>query len=341
MDSLKQNVFKQDTVLVLGGAGFIGSHLCDQLVKDHNVICIDNFVTSSQSNITHLLRNRNFVFIRHDINTPLDLESIPELERFSINIAGIKSVYHLACPTSPKNFEKHRIQTVLTNSLGTRNALDIALKYEASFLLASSCVVYGGAEEGNYIFNEDMIGCVDNMGPRACYDEGKRFAETMAMTYRDFYKLDVKIARIFRTYGPRMPLNDGQMIPDFIIHALDNKPLFIYGEPSFSSSFCYVSDVVGGIIKLMNSDLKKPVNIGSPDSYLIKEVAEYIIGLLNSKSVIKYEPPLTFMRPLGLPDITLAKETFSWFPIVTMMEGLRRTVEYTVAHKDLIGFKSE
>lgn len=333
-----QQVFKRLNVLVVGGTGFIGSHLCDVLVKDYNVICLDNFVTSSQSNISHLLRNRNFVFIRHDINEPIDLEKIPELERFNLNIAGIDSIYNLACPTSPKNFEKHRVQTVLTNSIGVKNTLDLAVKYKAKYLLASSSVVYGGAEEGGYVFKENAIGCVDNIGPRACYDEGKRFAESMVITYRDFYKLDVKIARIFRTYGPRMPLNDGQMIPDFIMNALDSKPLIVYGQEDFSSSFCYVTDIVGGLIKLIKSNLKEPVNLGSPDNYLIRDVAQYIIGLVNSSSNIKHESALIFMRPLGLPDISLAKEVLAWFPIVTIGDGLKRTIEYTVAHKDLIAF---
>lgn len=336
-----QNVFKRVNVLVFGGAGFIGSHLCDQLIKEYNVICVDNFVTSNQSNIAHLLRNPHFVFIRHDISQPINLEDISELERFNINVAGIDSIYNLACPTSPKNFEKHLIATVLANSVGVRNTLDLAVKYKAKYLFASSSVVYGGAEEGGYIFKENAVGCVDHTGPRACYDEGKRFAETMVTTYKDFYKIDVKIARIFRTYGPRMPLNDGQMIPDFIMHALNKKPLTIFGDEKFSSSFCFVSDIVGGLIKLMKSNLQEPVNLGSPDNYLIQEVAEYIVGLTDSSSLIEHDPPLSFMRPLGLPDITRARESLGWFPIVTMSDGLKRTVEYTLAHKDLVQFQSE
>lgn len=337
----KQNVFERDNVIVIGGAGFIGSHLCEELVKKHNVICIDNFVTSNQSNITHLLRNVNFVFIKHNINEDIDLEKIPELERFNLPVAGVKHVYNLACPTSPKNFKQHRVQTALTNSVGTHKALELALRYKSVFLQASSSVVYGGADEGGYVFKENAIGCVDHTGPRACYDEGKRFAESIALTYRDFYQLDVKIARIFRTYGPRMPINDGQMIPDFISNALDGKKLVIYGDEKFSSSFCYVSDIVEGLIKLMNSKVQEPVNLGSPDNYLITEVAEYIIGLIDSHSEIHHDPPLDFMRPLGLPDISLAREEFGWFPIVSVTEGLKRTVEYTVASKGLVKFKSE
>jgi UDP-glucuronate decarboxylase len=305
------------------------------------VICIDNFVTSAQANISHLLRNPYFVFIRHDINEPIVLEDIAELESFNLEVAGIKYIYNLACPTSPKNFEQHKVQTALANSLGVKNTLDLAIKYQAKYLYTSSSVVYGGAEDGSFVFKEDTLGCVDQTSPRACYDEGKRFAEAMVMTYQDFYKLDTKIARIFRTYGPRMPLNDGQMIPDFIVNALDGKDLVIYGDQEYTSTFCYVTDVVDGLVKLMKSSLQQPVNIGSPDNYLVTEVAQYITGLVGSSSKITHDPPLNFMRPLGLPDISLARDSFGWFPIVTMGEGLKQTIEYTIAHKNLVSFKSE
>lgn len=337
----KDQVFERKNILVIGGAGFIGSHLCDVLVKKYNVICIDNFVTSVQSNIAHLLRLPQFTFIRHDMNTPIVLEDIQELQKYQINVAGIDQVYNLACPTSPKNFEKHKIATVLSNSVGVRNALDLALKYKARFLQASSSVVYGGAEEGGHIFSEKELGCIDQMAPRACYDEGKRFAETITQTYADSSGLDVRIARIFRTYGPRMPLSDGQMIPDFITNALDNKSLSIFGAEDFTSSFCYVSDVVGGMVKLMDSSYSEPVNIGATENYLIKDVAQHIIDLVQSDSEITFKDPLMFMRPLGLPDISRAKEVLGWFPIVTISEGLKRTIDYTIANKGLVGFQAE
>ena len=337
----KDQVFKRKNILVIGGAGFIGSHLCDALVKDHNIICVDNFVTSQQSNIAHLLRLSQFTFIRHDITKPLDLEAIEELDKYQINVAGISEVYNLACPTSPKNFLQHRVSTALTNSLGTQNSLDIALKYQSRYLLASSSVIYGGSSDGGHIFHEEDLGCTDTTAPRACYDEGKRFAETLTQTYADSHGLETRIARIFRTYGPRMPLNDGQMIPDFVTNALDDKPLTVYGSEDFTSSFCYVSDIVEGMIKLMKSSYKKPMNLGATDNYLIKDVAQHIIDLVQSESQVIFEKPLLFMRPLGLPDISKAKDEMGWFPIVTISEGLKRTVDYTVANKSLVGFQSE
>ncbi len=336
-----KQIFNRENVIIFGGAGFIGSHLCDLLVKDYNVICIDDFSTGMQENIEHLLRNPNFIFIKHDITEPLVLEETKELNRLNLEVTKISYIYNLACPTSPKNFEKHKLETVRANSIGIYNTLELARKYNSKYLLASSSVIYGGAEEGGFIFNEKTIGCVDNTSPRACYDEGKRFAETICLTYKEQFNLDIKIARIFRTYGPRMPLSDGHMIPDFIANALDNKPLIIYGDENFASSFCYVSDIVNGLVRLMNSNKVDIVNLGSPDNYLIKDIAKFIIALLGSTSEIQYEAPLSFMRPLGLPDISLAREKLSWFPVVTMSEGLKRTVEYTLAHKDLIRFKPE
>lgn len=219
--------------------------------------------------------------------------------------------------------------------------MEIVKKYKSKLVHASSSVVYGGAEDGGHIFTEKDIGCVDHLSPRACYDEGKRFAETMVQTYASVHGLDAKIARIFRTYGPRMPLNDGQMIPDFITNALEDKKLSVYGGENFTSSFCYVSDILEGMIKLMDSSYTKPVNLGSTDNYLIKDVAQHLIGLVQSKSKVDFKDPLLFMRPLGLPDITIAKEELNWFPIVTISDGLKRTIDYTIAHKGLVSFQSE
>jgi len=337
----KEVIFKRKNIIITGGAGFIGSHLSEKLIADNNIICIDNFITSDSDNIKHLLRNPNFAFINHDINEPLDLEKIPEISKFQISLAGIQEIYHLACPTSPKQFEKYKVQTAVTNSIGTRNALDLAVKYQAKFLHASSSVIYGGSEEGGYTRNEKDVGCVETTGPRSCYDEGKRFAETLVSTYGEHYKLDYKIARIFRTFGPRMRLNDGQMIPDFITNALDNKDLVIYGDENFTSSFCYISDIIEGIISLMESSVTQPVNLGSAENYLVSDIAKQIIDMVQSESVVKFENPLLFMRPLCLPDISFAKEQLGWFPIVTINEGLKRTIEYAIAEKGLVKFKTE
>ena len=279
-------IFEKKNILVTGGAGFIGSHLCDELVKNNKVICLDNFISGDEQNIDHLLQNPNFQFIRHDINEPIDLKLLPELEKFKIQFQGIQEIYHLACPTSPKNFEKNIIQTVLANSVGIKNVLDLAVTYKAKFLFTSSAVIYGPRQAANPYFAESNLGTVDCLSPRACYDEGKRFAETMINTYRQSHKLDTKIVRVFRTYGPRLKLNDGQMLPDFVYNALANKDLVIYGDKNFSSSFCYISDVIQGLIKVMKSGEAGPINLGSDLEEHIVDVANKVIELTGSTSKI-------------------------------------------------------
>lgn len=331
-------VFEKKTVLVTGGAGFIGSHLCERLLKTCNVICVDNFITSNELNIDLLLKYPNFVFLRHDISEPLDLEKFPELEQFKIKFFGIQEIYHLACPTSAKNFEKYKMQTLLANFLGTKNMLDLALKYKAKFLFASSSVVYGPRRADDFFFKEDDLGQnINQLSPRACYDEGKRFAETVVATYEQIYGLDVKIARIFRTYGPRERLFDGEMVPDFIIDALDNRDLVIYGDENFSTSLCYVTDIVDGLVRLMAAPAGiGPVNLGSDQDLKLVDVANKIIQMTGSSSKIVFESPLLFMTPLGLPDIRKAKELLGWMPLIRLEDGLQRTIDYTQAHKTLL-----
>ena len=335
----KNNPDDRKNILVIGGAGFIGSHLCDRLVKESNVICLDSFVTGEQKNIDHLLREYNFEFINHDINQKIDLENLSELEKFKVKVKGIQEIYNLAVPTSPKQFEKFTEETLKTNSLGTINALNLAVKFKAKFLHFSSCVVYGPRPADNSRFSEDYWGFVDLLSPRGCYDEGKRFAESAVVTFRDKYNLDTKIVRIFRTYGPRLRLNDGQMIPDFITDALDNKDLVIYGDENFSTSLCYVSDIVDGAIKVMDSEEREPVNLGGGDEVKLIDVANKIIEMTASKSKVVFEEPLLFITHLGLPDLTKAKEKVGWFPIVRLEEGLKKSIEYAKARKVLIEFK--
>ncbi|MDD4994877.1 MAG: GDP-mannose 4,6-dehydratase [Patescibacteria group bacterium] len=331
-------IFEKKNVLVTGGAGFIGSHLCESLLDEAKVICIDNFVTSSESNIDRLMQNPDFEFLRLDTNEPFDLESFPELERFKLRFQGIQEVYHLACPTSAKRFDEFKLQTALSNSVGTRHALDIAVKYKAKFLFTSSSVIYGGRKEEHLSFREDEIGGVSTISPRACYDEGKRFAEAMVATYSQVFGIDAKIARIFRTYGPRMKLFDGQMIPDFITDALDGKELVIYGDESFKTSLCFVSDIVDGLKRLMQAPADiGPVNLGSDQDFLLADVAKKIIAMVNSSSEIKHEPPLLFMTELGLPDITKAKERLDWIPLVRLEEGLQKTIDFSRVQKGLVG----
>ena len=332
-----QPVFEKKNVLVTGGAGFIGSHLCEALLETSHVICLDNFITSQESNIDSLLRNPDFEFIRHDIVQPFDPEAFPELERFRVRFQGIQEIYHLACPTSPRRFEQYRMQTLYANSLGMKNVFDLAVRYKAKILHASTSVVYGSRPDDGHHFKEEEFGSNDTLSPRACYDEGKRFAETVAATYQQVHNLDVRIARIFRTYGPRMPLFDGQMIPDFITNALDGKDLELYGDETFRTSLIYVTDVVDGIKKLMHAAPGLgPVNFGSDADLPLLEVAERIIEMTGSLSKVTYKGSLLFMSQLGLPDLTKAKEKLDWIPLVTLDDGLKRTIEYTIANRHLL-----
>ncbi len=327
--------FKKKNILVLGGAGFIGSHLCTELIKQHQVICLDNFISSTVENIRFLLQSPNFEFIKADINEPLELEKLPELRKFNFKIQGVQEVYNLACPTSAKKFDNYVIETVLVNSLGIKNVLDLVLKYDAKFLHLSSAVVYGPRRDDGY-FKEEEWGTVNFLSPRACYDEGKRFAETMVTTYGRYHKKEFKIARIFRTYGPKMMLNDGQMIPDFMLNALDGRDLVIYGDKNFKSSLCYIDDIIQGLLKFMESDLSGQLNLGSQEPVALVEVADQIIKMADSSSKVIFKSPLIFMTPLGLPDITTARRKLGWFPLVNLEVGLKKTLEYTKAHKQLM-----
>lgn len=330
-------IFEKPNVIVTGGAGFIGSFLCERLLKDSKVICIDNFCTSTQDNIDQLLKNPDFEFIRADIAQPIDLEAYNELERFKLKFQGVQEIYHLACPTSAKRFEEFRYETLMANSVGMRNALDMAVKYGAKFFQASTSVIYGPRREDGSLFKEEDFGLIDHLAPRACYDEGKRFAETMCRTYADVHKIDIRIGRIFRTFGPRMPLFDGQMIPDFITNAIDGKDLVIYGTDQFRTSLVYVTDVVDGIIQLMR--LAKdpgPINIGSDYDIKLVDVAKRIVELTGSTSQIVFEKEILFMTQLGLPDLSKAKDLLGWLPLVSLDQGLKKSIEYTSAQKGLI-----
>jgi UDP-glucuronate decarboxylase len=335
----KRAIFDKKNVLVTGGAGFIGSHLCDELVKTCKVICLDNFSTGDERNIDHLLSDPNFMFVRYDITEPIDLEKLPELQKFKIQFQGIKEIYHLACPMSPKDFEKNRVDILLANSYGVRNALELAREYKAKFMQFSSSVVYGSRQEEKNRIIEDYLGKVNMLSERSSYDEGKRFSETIVKNYRDVYNLEAKIVRIFRTYGPRMKLDDDQMIPDFIRDALDNKDLTIFGNKDFSSSFCYVSDVVDAAMKIMEMDLLGPLNVGSDVNFNLTDLAEKIIKITQSSSKVVYAEEKLFMTPLCLPDITKAREELGWMPVVTLEKGLEKSIEDLRASKGLKGVK--
>ena len=333
----KKVIFDKKNVLVTGGAGFIGSHICDELIKDSKVICLDDFSTGDEKNIDHLLAEPDFEFVKHDICQPIDLSRLPELQKFKIEFQGIQEIYHLACPMSPRDFDKNKIKILMTNAYGTKNALDVAAKYESKFMHFSSSVIYGQREEQKMKISENNFGQVDNLSPTSCYDEGKRFAESLVINYKEKFKINTKILRLFRTYGPRMKLNDLQMIPDFINNALDDKELVIFGDEKFSSSFCYISDVVDAALKFIESNLSGPINIGSDVEINLTELAKKIITMIRSKSDVSYSKELAFMRPLLIPDITKARNELGWMPVVPLDKGLEKTIYELRASKGLKG----
>lgn len=327
-------IFERKNILVTGGAGFIGSHLCDELIKHHKVICVDTFITGNEENINHLLKHPDFEFIRHDMSEPLDLESLPELKPFKVAFQGIQEVYNLACPTSPKDYNTYPIETLLSNAFGTRYALDIAVKYSAKLLHVSTSAIYGEPLEATP-FPENYWGYVDPIGPRSAYNEGKRFAESLVVNYRKKHHLDAKIVRMFNTYGPRMRLTDGRMIPDFVKNALANEPLVVYGQEDDQSTYCYVTDMIEGLIRMMKSSEVGPINLGNPETHQISDVAKMVLKFTNSRAAIRYESHLPYTARQGVPNIRLAKEKLGWFPVVPLNDGLARTIDYMRGSKAL------
>ncbi len=336
----KKVIFDKKIVLILGGAGFIGSNLCDELLKTSKVICVDNFSSSDERNIDHLLSEPDFEFIKHDMTKPLFLDNLPELQKFKIKFQGIQEIYNLACPMSVKNFSNNKISTLLANSLAVKNALDLAVYYNAKLLHFSSSVVYGSRTKENLKLKESDIINIDFLSSRSAYDEGKRFAESMVVNYQKETGVKAKIVRLFRIYGPRMPLGDGQMIPDFIDNALDGTDLIIYGDKDFSSSFCYISDCIDACLKMINSDFTGPINIGSDVDVNLTDIAKKIISLLDSRASIQYQEKKEFMTPLCLPDISMAKDKLGWLPVVPLEKGIKDTVYHIRANKGLKGVKN-
>src|SRR3989338_10862878 len=331
----KRAIFDRKNVLVAGGAGFIGSHLCDRLLENSKVICLDNFSTGDERNIDHLLSDPNFEFIKHDITLPITLEKLPELQKFKIEFQGIQEIYNLACPTAPKGFDKNKIPTILASSYGVKNLLDLAVRYQAKFMHFSSSVVYGPRSNDVARVKESELGRVDFLSERSSYDEGKRFAETIVENYRQIYEVNSKVIRLFRTYGPRMKLNEGNLIPDFINNALDNKDLVIPGDANFSTSLCYVNDCIDATLKLMESEIHEPINIGSDVDVNLTKICEIIIKALDSKSKIKYADRELFITELPVPDISKAREALGWMPVVILEKGLAKTIDNLRASKGL------
>ncbi len=300
--------------LVTGGAGFIGSHLCSFLLnKGYEVICLDNFFTGRRENIKHLTNNFNFELIRHDIVEPILLE--------------VDQIYHLACPASPVHYQYNPVKTIKTSVMGTINVLGLAKRVKARILLASTSEVYG--DPTIHPQKESYWGNVNPIGVRSCYDEGKRVAETLMMDYHRQNKVDIRIVRIFNTYGPNMLKNDGRVVSNFIVQALQGEPITIYGKGLQTRSFCYVDDLVNGLYAMMNQDnYIGPINLGNPEEYTIIDLAKMIIDITGSSSTLQYKPLPPDDPTQRQPDITLAKNILKWEPKVNVKDGLSRAVKY-------------
>ncbi len=302
-------------VLITGGAGFLGSHLAERMLAAGNdVLVVDNFFTGTKDNIRHLLANPNFELMRHDVTFPLYVE--------------VDEIYNLACPASPVHYQFDPVQTTKTSVHGAINLLGLAKRVKAKILQASTSEVYGDPEVHPQV--ESYWGHVNCNGIRSCYDEGKRCAETLFFDYWRQYKVKIKVIRIFNTYGPRMHPNDGRVVSNFIVQALQNKDITLYGDGSQTRSFCYVDDLIEGMIRLMNTgdDVTGPVNVGNPGEFTIRELAEKIIEITGSKSKLVYEPLPSDDPRQRRPDITLAKKLLDWQPTIQLEEGLRRTIAY-------------
>jgi UDP-glucuronate decarboxylase len=301
-------------VVVTGGAGFLGSHLCDRLIeRGDSVICLDNFFTGSKANVAHLLTHPRFEIIRHDVVEPILVEA--------------DQIYNLACPASPVHYQYNPVKTVKTNVMGVIHMLGLAKRVRARILQASTSEVYGDPKE--HPQRESNWGNVNPIGIRSCYDEGKRVAETLMMDYHRQNGVDIRIIRIFNTYGPRMSVSDGRVVSNFIVQALRNEPITIYGEGTQTRSFCFVSDLIDGMWRLMNTEgLTGPVNVGNPNEFTIRELAEQVICLTGSKSEIVRRPLPQDDPVQRQPDISLAKEKLGWEPTVQLREGLLSTIEY-------------
>lgn len=300
-------------ILVTGGAGFIGSNLCEELLSlGHEVICVDNFYSSTRANILHLLGNPRFELLRHDITFPLYVE--------------VDQIYNLACPASPIHYQRDPVQTTKTSVHGTINMLGLAKRCRARFLQASTSEVYGDPQVSPQ--NESYVGHVNPIGPRSCYDEGKRCAETLCRDYAIQYNVDIRIVRIFNTYGPNMHPHDGRVVSNFIVQSLNGEAITIYGRGDQTRSFCYVSDTVAALIRMMNQDHRGPVNIGNPNETTVLHLAEMIRELTESKSALVFEHLPVDDPRRRCPDIKLAQKLLNWTPDIGLEEGLKRTINY-------------
>ncbi|MCM8782471.1 MAG: SDR family oxidoreductase [Candidatus Omnitrophica bacterium] len=306
---------KKKVVVITGGAGFIGSHLCERLLAEgFKVVCVDNLLTGSLRNIRHLLKDKDFIFIKHDVTRYIDIKG------------KVDYVLHFASPASPKDYLKFPIQTLKVGSLGTHNTLSLTRVKKARFMLASTSEVYG--DPLVHPQTEDYWGNVNPVGLRGCYDESKRFAEALTMAYYRFHRIDTRVVRIFNTYGPRMRMDDGRVVPNFIYQAIKNRPLTVYGNGRQTRSFCYIEDLIEGVFRLMGSNIHEPINLGNPDEFTILELAHLIIALTGCKNKIVFKPQMPDDPKQRKPDITKAESLLGWHPKIDLKTGLNRTIEW-------------
>jgi len=306
---------KKKRIVITGGAGFLGSHLCDRFIqRGLKVICVDNLITGNLKNIKHLARNKDFDFIKHDVSEDLHIKG------------KIDYILHFASPASPVDYLNYPIPTLKVGSLGAHNTLGLAKLKKARYLIASTSEVYGDPQE--HPQKETYWGHVNPVGPRGCYDEAKRFAEAITMAYHRYHKIDTRILRIFNTYGPRMRIKDGRVVPNFIYQALHNRPLTVYGRGNQTRSFCYYSDLIDGVVKLLHSRVHTPVNIGNPDEFTILEFAKLVIKISGTKSRIVYKKLPTDDPKQRQPAITMAKKHLNWRPKVKLSTGLKETIAW-------------
>jgi UDP-glucuronate decarboxylase len=302
-------------ILVTGGAGFLGSHLCERLLSDgHEVLCVDNFFSGTRKNITHLLDNANMELMRHDVTFPLYVE--------------VDQIFNLACPASPIHYQFDPVQTTKTSVIGAINMLGLAKRVKATILQTSTSEIYG--DPTVHPQTEDYWGNVNSIGRRSCYDEGKRCAETLFFDYRRQHNMPIKVVRIFNTYGPRMNVNDGRVVSNFIVQALCGREITIYGEGAQTRSFCYVDDLIEAIVRMMGTtpDVTGPINIGNPHEFTIRELAELVIQMTGTKSKLRFEPLPSDDPRQRQPDISMAKSTLKWEPKIELREGLTKTIAY-------------
>lgn len=326
-----------ETSLVTGGAGFLGSHICDKLVNEgHLVICLDNLLTGVKDNIEHLLDDERFAFVNHDVTEHIDLDNFMSRADNSVSENGnleLDNILHFASPASPADYHEYPIHTLKVGARGTRNTLGLAKRTEARYILASSSEVYGDPEVNPQ--PEDYWGHVNPVGPRSVYDEAKRYAEAITMAYHNKHEIDVRISRIFNTYGPRMRLNDGRALPNFMRQAIKGKPLTVYGDGTQTRSFCYVDDLIDGIYKLLTwnknsspGQIMPVFNLGNPDEISIIEFAKEIIEITGTKSDIKFEPLPDNDPKVRKPNISKAEKYLDWAPDISRAEGLKKVLEY-------------